>query len=306
MTQRSVSFYGLFNLLIVYFVWGSTYLAIRVGVRAGGGFPPFLMGATRLLAAAVILFLVGLLCRHNWQLEKKDLFILLVSGVLLWTGGNGLILWAEQDTPSGYVALFAALTPVFVAIFDSLVKRKAPSLWLISSLSVAFLGICFLTTPNLLESSMNTSFLNIVILISAPICWALGSILQEKMSNQVSTVVSSAYQQIFGALGFFFLAFIFREPVPHPSLAAWWAWGYLVVFGSLVGFTSFIIALKTLPTNLAVTYSYVNPVVAVILGCFVLHEPLNWWIALGSIFIFLGVGGIFTEKYSQKGNVINC
>jgi len=295
----SLTWKGLMHLLIVYFVWGSTYLAIRIGVQEGSGFPPFSMGASRLLLASLLLLLGGLCLKKRLNLTRKEALVLFASGILLWTGGNGLILWAEQDTSSGYAALFAGSTPIWTALIDALTKKKLPSWQLLFFLFLAFAGICCLSLPVLLGNG-SASLSGILVLISAPICWGLGSVLQERNPLALDPLVSSGYQQVSGALGFLVLALLFHEPWPHPTSAAWWSWWYLVVFGSLVAFTSFVIILKTLPINIAMTYSYVNPVVAVILGWLVLREPITLWTIIGSILILLGVGGVFSQKYGEK------
>jgi drug/metabolite transporter (DMT)-like permease len=116
----------------------------------------------------------------------------------------------------------------------------------------------------------------------------------------VKPQVSAAYQSLIGGVGFLPLILIFREPIPTPTMQAWFAWGYLVVFGSILGFTAFVQAVSLLPTNVAMTYAYINPVLAVILGAVILDEPITIWTVSGAALVLLGVAGVFHERRSGR------
>ncbi len=297
-TQTSSNWVGFFHLLVVYIVWGSTYLAIRVAVREGSGFPPFTMGALRLLFAGCILLLGAFLFRQALKLSWQEFKILAVSGNFLWIGGNGLVMWAEQFADSGYAALLVGTTPMWVALTEAILDRKPPSKLLLFSLFVGFAGIGLLTSPVLKESSQ-ADVLSVIALLTAPLCWGLGSLLQRRKPVALNPIVSSGYQQVFGGIGFAILALVLGEPSPAPTNEAWWAFGYLVVFGSFLAFTSYIMALRLLPTSIVMTYAYVNPVVAVFLGWFILHEPINAWTIAGTALVLLGVAGTFQNQKAK-------
>lgn len=290
---------GLGYLAAVYVIWGSTYLAIRVAVRPGSGFPPFTMGATRILAAGLIIFGWCALRRDSLRISRRELGLLAVSGVLLWTGGNGLIVWAEQDVSSGYAALIISTVPIWVALIESLIDRRRPSGQMAAALLIGFSGILVLTAPQLIEPS-RADLLALAALLLAPLSWALGSILQQRQPIARPVLVRSAYQHLFGGLGFVVAMLLTHEPSPHPNPEAWLAWLYLVTIGSLIGFTSFLQALRLLPISIATTYAYVNPVVAVILGALILHEPITPWMVAGSALVLMGVAGIFRLKYRRR------
>jgi drug/metabolite transporter (DMT)-like permease len=133
-------------------------------------------------------------------------------------------------------------------------------------------------------------------LLVAGVCWAAGSVFQQRRQVQVAPVVSSGYQQVFAGLGFAIAAVAFRESPQHVSPSGWAAWGYLVVFGSLLAFTSYVQVLRLLPVSIATTASYVNPVVAVVLGWLVLHESVTAWTLSGSALVLLGVAGVFHDR----------
>lgn len=290
--KKKITPAGLLNLIIVYFVWGSTYLAIRIGIRSGSGFQPFWFGGLRVLAAGAILLLLGVIRGKSIRPNKLDLKVLIASGFLLWIGGNGMVVLAEQRIDSGIAALVVASTPIWVALFESILDKRMPSLLLIGSLIVGFGGIIVLSLP-LLTSGVRADMLSILAVLLASFSWSSGLVLQTRQPVSLSRGVSSAYQQLFGGVFFVLIAFIVREPLPRPTTEAWLAWGYLVVFGSILAFTAFVSALQQLPTTLVTTYAYVNPVIAVLLGWLILREPITPWTIVGGLFVLAGVTGIF-------------
>jgi len=290
--KKKITPAGLINLLIVYFVWGSTYLAIRVGIRSGSGFQPFWFGGLRVLVAGTILLLLGVIRGKDIRPNKKDIKVLIASGFLLWIGGNGLVVLAEQRIDSGIAALVVASTPIWVALFESILDKRMPSLLLIGSLIVGFGGIIVLSLP-LLTSGVRADILSILAVMLASFSWSSGLVLQTRQPVSLSRGVSSAYQQLFGGVFFALIALLAREPLPTPTTEAWLAWGYLVIFGSIFAFTAFVSALQQLPTSLVTTYAYVNPVIAVLLGWLILREPITPWTIIGGLFVLIGVTGIF-------------
>ncbi len=290
--KKKITPAGLINLFIVYFVWGSTYLAIRIGIRSGSGFQPFWFGGLRVLVAGAILLLFAVIRGKDIRPNKMDLKVLIASGFLLWIGGNGLVVLAEQRIDSGIAALIVASTPIWVALFESILDKRMPSLLLIGSLVVGFGGIIVLSFP-LLTSGVRADILSILAVLLASFSWSSGLVLQTRKPVSLSIGVSSAYQQLFGAVFFALIALLVREPLPTPTTEAWLAWGYLVLFGSILAFTAFVSALQMLPTSLVTTYAYVNPVIAVLLGWLILRELVTPWTIFGGLFVLVGVTGIF-------------
>jgi drug/metabolite transporter (DMT)-like permease len=286
---------GLGYLTIVYVIWGSTYLAIRVAVREGAGFPPFILGAMRVFAAAAILIAFALLSRHRVRLTRPELIVLAGSGLLLWTGGNGLVTWGETHADSGLAALLVGSMPIWVAMMEAHLDRRLPTPLLVASLLTGFAGIGLLAAPVLIAGSHAEAWAVIGLLI-APITWGAGSIWQRRRPPQVHPVVASGYQHLFGGIGYTAIALLTREPLPTPTPHAWAAWAYLVVFGSLLGFTSYVQTLRRLPMNVVMTYCYVNPVVAVILGRLILGEAITGWTIGGTALVLLGVAGVFRDR----------
>ncbi len=294
-SEKQVTWAGLLNLFVVYIVWGSTYLAIRVAVRDGSGFPPFAMGAMRVLPAALMLILWSALNRRRVKLTRRELVTLVLSGLLLWLGGNGLVNWSEQRADSNVAALMIAATPIWVAAIEAIIDRRLPSWRFIGALLIGFSGIVVLSWP-VLRSGVRADILSIVGLLLAGLSWGSGTILQSRRQVGVKTAVSAGYQQLFGGIGFVAIFFLSQEPIPSPVTEAWWAWGYLVVFGSLFSFTAYVRAVELLPTSVVMTYPYVNPVIAVLLGWIILDENITVWTIGGAILVLLGVAGIFNER----------
>lgn len=290
---------ALFHLLVIYVVWGSTYLAIRIAVMPGAGFPPFTMALMRVLAAGSILLLWGWLRKQRLRLTGREAAVLAASGLLLWTGGNGLVTWAEQHADSGLTALLIGAMPIYLAILEGIVDRKRPSLFMVISLLIGFAGIGLLTAP-LLTSGIRADVTSTIALFVAAISWASGSLLQARNPVELGARVSSGYQMLFGGVGFAVLALLLREPRPTPTPEAWGAWLYLVLIGAVLAYTSFVTALRLLPTSIVMTYAYVNPVIAVILGFLVLGEEITVWTIGGSVLVLAGVAGVFRERYGRK------
>lgn len=289
---------GLANLFVVYLVWSSTYLAIRIAVREGSGFPPFTMAFMRAILGGVILLLFSYLTRHRIRLTRQELFVVAVSGILLWVGGNGLVTFAEQRAESGLAALLVAASPIWAAVIEAIVDRKLPSRQLVLALLIGFGGIALLTAPALM-TGVEADVIAVIALLSAPITWASGSVLQARRPVKLSPRVSSAYQMLFGAVAFLVPIVLLKEPLPAPAQDAWLAWLYLVIFGTLA-FISYVTALSRLPTRIVMTYAYVNPVLAVLLGHFVLGEDITIWTVGGSLLVLLGVTGIFRERLAKN------
>ena len=249
---------GLFHLGVIYIAWGSTYLAIRVAVRDGSGFPPLTMSAMRVLAGRLILFALASFFRKGQIVPTLKEF------------------WV-------------------VALMEALIDRRRPSLYLLLSLLIGIAGVAVLNGPALLARDLKNLWAA-GLLILACIGWGAGSIIQGRSKIEIMPEASSAWQQLAGALVLGLGALLMGEPPPQPTNQAWMAWGYLVIFGSVIAFTSFVKALRLLPTGIVMTYAYVNPLVAVFLGWLILGEPVTIYTLAGMTLIVLGVMGVFRER----------
>ena len=287
------------HLLVVYIVWGSTYLAIRIAVREGSGFPPFTMAGTRILIASCILMLMCLARGKSLRPTRNDVFVFAASGILLWFGGNGMVSWAEQKAHSGYAAILVGSQPLFTMSLESIIDRRRPTWRLLLSLIIGMAGIIVLNYP-VLQHPTRDQVLPALALILAVVLWGSGMVLQKRRPVSLSAEANSGYQLLFGSGALLLAALLVGEPRPHPTPDAWAAWAYLIVFGSVIAFTSFVKALQMLPMNVVTTYGYVNPVIAVLLGALIIDEPITRWTVAGSVLTLLGVAGVFHEQQRRR------
>lgn len=287
------------HLGIVYVLWGSTFLAIRVAVREGSGFPPFIMAGTRILTASAILFVLAWLAKQRLRPTRQELLVVAGAGLLLWTGGNGLLTWSEQRVHAGPAALVIATVPVWASLTEAYLDRRRLSLLLIVSLGVALLGVATLSVP-FLTSGVRADALSMMALLLAALSWAAGTVLQSRRPVKLEIYSNAAYQTLFGALGILTVSLLLRESAPSPVAEAWIAWAYLIVFGSLIGFTSYLQTIRLLPLSVATTHTYVNPVVAVVLGAILLSEPITTYTLVGTALVLLGVVGVFRDRFRTR------
>ncbi len=286
---------GLLNLLVVYFVWGSTYLAIRVAVREGAGFPPFTMALMRVVVAAAILLTWAKFKGERLRLTRSEFLLLFGSGILLWVGGNGLVTWAEMRAASGLAALLVAAMPIYGEAITCVADRRLPTPPMVGSILLGFCGVGVLSWP-VLRHGNSGDVAAVVALLLAPLFWSIGSLWFQRRKPDLSIVAISGYQQLLGGVGFAVVALARQEPLPTPTGEAWLAWAYLVLFGSVFAFTAYMTTLRRLPYQVVMTYAYVNPVIAVFLGWLILGEVVTGWTLGGAALVIAGVAGIFNNR----------
>jgi drug/metabolite transporter (DMT)-like permease len=266
-------------LLVLYFVWGSTYLGIAVAVET---IPPFLMAAARFGIAGIVLLVWSLLrARGSFVApSRREWRDSIIVGTLLLGGGMGMVAYGEQSVPSGITALLVAMMPVWVAIFGrTFLGERLPRLAAIG-IVVGFLGVAILAAPTIVGGTGALDPLGLVAIIISPIAWSLGSLFashratlprQPLVATGVQMVSGAVVLAIMGGLAGDFGRF---DPgaIAGESILAF---AYLTVIGSLLAFTTYGWLLRVAPLPLVATYAYVNPVVAVVLGAFVRHEPVD-------------------------------
>jgi drug/metabolite transporter (DMT)-like permease len=223
---------------------------------------------------------------------RQELPILAISGILLWAFGNALVVVAEKRVDSALAAILIATTPIWVTLLECLADRRLPSKLAMVALLTGFIGAGLIGYPAL-HSGVRADAIAVVVLLVAALSWGGGSLLQRRHPVGLDAIVSAGYQMLFGGLAVAILSFVFREPRPHPTATAWLGFAFLLVFGSLISFTSFLKALHLLPTRLVFTYGYVNPVIAAFLGWLLLGEHIAGVTVLGASLVLLGVAGSF-------------
>ena len=297
--QQKLTFTSLLPVFIVYVVWGSTYLAIRFVVREGSGFPPFTAAAWRYLAAGAVIWVWGLARKRRLRIERDEWLTLVLAGVLMLAGGNGMVNWAEQQADSGLAALLVAAVPIWTILIEVALDRRLPSVFLIGSVLIGFGGIALLAVPEM-AGGEPAQALSVLALLFAGFSWALGSVRQSRKPVRLDPIISAGYQMLFGGASLLLISQLMGEPMPAPRADAWIAWGFLVVFGSILAHTAYVTALKNLPIQLVMTYTYVNPVIAVFLGWLILDEAITGWTIGGTALVLLGVWGVFRVRGRAK------
>ena len=262
----------LLALVGVYLIWGSTYLAIRVVVT--GGIPPLLGMGARFMVAGLLLGTVLRLRRGPGALRVTgaQLGAAAIVGTLLLGGGNGLVAVAEQRLPSGLAALLVSTTPLWIVVLGAFVAQR-PGLLPLAGTLVGFAGTVVLARPGAL-GTIPWWWAALVLVGTAS--WATGSLYLRRRTRPADLFVSSAYQMALGGVALL-AGGLARGEASDVHLgtvpaSAWWALLYLVTVGSLAGYTAFFYLLAKAPLQLATTYAYVNPVVAVLLGWLLLGE----------------------------------
>ena len=262
-------------LSIVYVVWGTTYLAIRVVVET---VPPLLSASFRFLVAGLAYYL-WLRIRHGSDAVRvtgKQLMSCALVGTALLLGGNGLVTIAEQTVSSSLAALMIATVPLWVVLMRRLTGDRIPVSTLIG-VGIGFVGVAWLVLPGGRPEESTT--MGIILLILAPMFWATGSFLSGRIDMPANPFVSTAYQMLFGGLATTIVGGLRGEfadvHLEEFSTSSLLALGYLVVFGSWVAFTAYVWALQNVPVSKVATYAFVNPVIAMSLGWLILDEQLT-------------------------------
>jgi len=278
---------------IVYVVWGSTYLAIRIMVEdmpallAAGG--RYLLGGLLLGALLVLLPLRGTGGLRRLRVTPAELAGTALLGLLLPVLGNGVVTIAEQrGAPSGITALLIAAVPLWVMVYR-LASGDRPGRWTVAGVLIGFGGLAYLVLSTGVGGPVPVGAA--LLIVAASMAWSFGSWVQPRLRLPRDPFVTTVWEMLFGGGIMVVAGLLSGERLAPGSYAAssWWAWGYLVVFGSVVAFSAYVWVLAHAPISLVATYAYVNPVVAVFLGWLVLSEPVTTPIALGGAVVVASV-----------------
>ncbi len=282
---------------IIYLVWGSTYLAIRVGVLE---MPPFLMAGIRFFVAGLVLFAWTRLQGVAWPKprEWRDAAIL---GALMFLMDYACLFWAEQRVPSGISAVILAAIPVCITLLEITVLRtQRLTFRLALGLIVGIAGVIVLMNPSSSLGEAPLDRAGVIALIVACWGWSIGTIVTRRLTLPSSKALSSAMQMLCGGVQLLLLAAVAGEFGRfHPrqvSGAAWFSLAYLITAGSIVAFTAYVWLLHYESPTKVGTYAYVNPIVAVILGAALGGETIGRRTVLAAVLILAGVAAITTAK----------
>ena len=290
-SPASLSAAGSFRLRVmaaffaIYFLWGTTFLAIRVAVEE---LPPLFAAGTRFFMAGAVLF-VFVLSRGEARPTPVQWRNLAVMASLMFVAEYGPLFWAEKYVPSGIVSVLAATIPILTLILEMLILRQRHFRWATALSSIlGFVGVGVLL---LRGNGQSFGLLPCFAILAGSVCWSLGTVLSRVLDLPKSRPLTSGAAMMLGGAGLLVLSAAFGElhPFPHISLRAAAAVLYLIVFGSLIAFTAFVWLLSHIPASTVSSHAYVNPIVAVALGYFVAGEPVTVRTLAGSSLVLLSV-----------------
>ncbi|MCL3837122.1 EamA family transporter [Aeromicrobium duanguangcaii] len=280
-------------LVVVYLAWGSTYLGIRVVVE---DMPPLMSAGARFLTAAVLMgtFLTVRSGPRALRVHPRELRGAAVVGVLLLAGGNGGVVLGERTVPSGLAALLVAMVPLWLILLR-FAGGARPHLLTWVGVLVGFVGLGVLVLPG----GADGTTAGIVTIVGASLCWSIGSFMSQRMPMPMNPFVATVWEMLAGAITLLVIGTVSGErpsDFGDAAAASWIALGYLVVFGSIVGYSAYVWLLQNAPLPLVSTYAYVNPVVAVLLGALILAEPLTATILIGGAIVVVGVAMVIRAE----------
>ena len=281
--------------LVVCVFWGSTYLAIKVGVTE---LPPFLFAGLRFFIAGLLLFVIARALGDPLP-KRSDWRTLAIVGLMLLAGGNAFVVWSEQYIGSGIASIFVVTVAMWTALFDAIVPGGSSELnWrVIAGLALGFLGTLLLVGASPAEIIAADKRGPIALTIASA-SWSLGTVYAKRHPTTASPYMGAAFQMMVGGGAVAILGTLLGEWASwHLSSRGIGAIAYLVVFGSILGYSAYSYALRHASATIVGTYAYVNPVIAVILGWLLLHEPVGsrTFIAMGMI-----LGAVVWIQFSHK------
>jgi drug/metabolite transporter (DMT)-like permease len=274
----------------VYITWGSTYLGIAYAIRT---IPVFLMGAMR-FAIAGLVFVGIALARGDPRPTRREVRSAAIAGILLLAISNASVIWAETRIASGTTSLLVT-TPLWLVLMEW-ARGRRPTRGVLAGLALGAIGIAILVGPGELAGTGQVDPVGAGVLLLSSVVWAIGSLYTRYAPLPQSPLMATGLEMVSGSAVLFVVAGVTGEighfTFAQVSTVSWLGFGYLIVFGSWVGFTAYIWLMRNVPIEHAATYAFVNPVIAVILGWAVAGEPFFARTAVAAVFIVAAVASI--------------
>jgi drug/metabolite transporter (DMT)-like permease len=284
----------------IYFIWGSTFLAIRFAVEA---MPPFMMAGARFVVAGGIL-LAWRMVAHRERPAIPHWAGAAAVGALLFMGGNGSVVWSEQRVPSGLTALMLATIPLWMVVLDALGGGAPLNGKVVAGVTLGLIGLALLLGPSELLGGGRVDPVGAGVLLCGSACWAAGSLASRRVDQPSSHALSAAMQMLVGGAVLFAASAAVGEFGRVGPAALEWrpllSLVYLVLFGSVISFTAYTWLLSVASPARVATYAFVNPVVAVVLGWAVAGEPLTPRTLLASVVIVTAVATIISAREVRR------
>jgi drug/metabolite transporter (DMT)-like permease len=278
-------------LVTVYVIWGSTYLGIKY---AGETIPPLFAASTRFITAGLLMTaLVVWVRRGTLRVPRNALLSAMVVGVLL-PGANSVLFFAERSVPTGLASLIIASVPLWVMVMRLAIGHERLPWQVLAGVGVGFAGVAVLAQP-----SGGAKAYGIGLCVLSALMWSTGSFLSSRLPMPEDPFAATAIEMLTG--GFVMLPFgLLTVHDFSPSTASIVGWVYLVIFGSIVGYTAYVWLLANAPLGLVSTYAYVNPVVAITLGVLFLDEHLTWRLLIGAVIVVVAVAAVVRQEQVKR------
>ncbi len=278
--------------------WGTTYLGIRIALET---LPPvYLIGIRYLISGSILLLaapVAGIAIPHG-----RELWLTALCGVIGIGTGSCLLAVAELYIPSGSAALFYTTAPFWMVGIDAFLPHgKKPLAATLGGLLIGMFGVAYMIYPAAMREGINgRTWPGFLLIQGSAAFWTLGSLLQKRVHSHAPPFVSGAVQQLGAGLACLLVAPTIEKMPAVVGTRTIWAVAYLVVFGSVVGYSAFIYVVKNLPVAIVSIYYFVNPVVAVLLGWLVFREPFGWRSAIAMLIVFAGIGIVRWSEFSKR------
>ncbi len=287
-------------MLAIYVFWGSAYLAMRIGLRT---FPPLLLAGTRLLIAGLLMGAYAWLRGHRIQ-GRLEWRAVTIAGVLLFLGGHGFLYWGQVRVTAGVAAMLFATIPLWMVLIEGFSSSGIRLGWrAVSGLVLGSLGVLLLVGPSALLGAGRVNLPGAAAILVGSFCWAIGSIYCSRAHLPHSAALAGSLEMLIGGALLIAAAPLLGESRgfhwTQVSAASWLAVGYLVLFASMIGFSCYLWLLKKASPARVSTYAYVTPLVAVVLGWALLHEPITAR-TLGAIALLLGAVVLIVRQQSKR------
>ena len=276
-------------LVFVCITWGTTYLAIKIGVMH---YPAFLFAGVRQTIAGIVLMVAAFIFNKQTDFSTKNILRQMLVGFLMLSIGNGCVTWGEKYVNSGVAALICSIMPLFAVLFNLLSsKRDHFNATIGGGLLLGVCGVGLIFRHNLADLAKPTYLMGIFSILLATCSWAAGSVINKKNINPANPFLNSGMQLLFGGL---FMLLMSPAIDNYSGMQLWNRDGilalcYLIVFGSVLAYAAYMYALSALPVGIATIYAYINPLIAVIVGYIFLQEELNVFTRLAFITIAISV-----------------
>ncbi|PIB37748.1 EamA family transporter [Maribacter sp. 4G9] len=279
----------------IYVIWGSTYLLNKIAVTE---LPAFMLAGIRFVTAGCLIFLIAKFLKIPLRVTRKQLFNAVIAGFLFLTFGNGVVVWALKYVDSGFAALEISAQPLVVLLLMRILQGKRIQPMSLVGVGLGMIGIYLLVSQKQIISQEG-AFLGMVLIFFCMLSWAYGSLFVGKADLPPNYFVNTGYQMVTGGILLFVISAVIGEEWISPlnwTVPVLWSMILLVLFGSIVAFTAFNYLLKVVSPEKVATSSYVNPVIAMVLGWYFLNEQITFQSAIAALVLLTGVYFINTKK----------